>query len=181
MRALWLHDPTDPEAVRRGDQYLWGPDLLVAPVVEKGATSRRLYLPRGRWVDFWTNESLAGGREIDRPVDLDTVPLYVRAGAIVPMGPVRQYVDEPSPEAPSLVVYPGADGTSDWYEDDGHVVGPSMRIRLAWRDGARTLSVALAPGSRMRPPSQRRLDVRIAGAPTVKSITFNGQATSVRL
>ncbi len=90
MWALWLHHPDDALAVARGDQLLWGRDLLVAPVVELGATTRTLYLPRGRWFDFWTGEPVDGGREIDRVVDLETMPLYVRAGAIVPTGPVRQ-------------------------------------------------------------------------------------------
>src|SRR5207248_1933464 len=75
MRALWLHDPNDPIALARGDEYLWGPDILVAPVVDKGATSRRLYLPRGAWIDFWTAQRVDGGREIDRAVDLETMPL----------------------------------------------------------------------------------------------------------
>ena len=61
MRALWLHYPDDPAAVARGDQFLWGRDILVSPVVEKGATSRRLYLPRGAWFDFWTEERVDGG------------------------------------------------------------------------------------------------------------------------
>src|SRR5204862_8111251 len=91
IRAMWLHYPNDPLAVARGDQYMWGRDILVAPVVEKNATSRRLYLPRGAWFDFWDEQRLDGGREIDRTVDLATTPLYVRAGAIVPMGPVKQY------------------------------------------------------------------------------------------
>ena len=76
IRAMWLHYPDDPIAVARGDQYLWGRDILVAPVVEKGATSRRGYLPRGRWYDFWTGAPMEGGREIDRDVDLATTPLY---------------------------------------------------------------------------------------------------------
>ena len=87
MRALWLHHPDDPAAVARGDEYLWGRDMLVAPVVEKGATTPTLYLPRGTWFDFWTEERVDGGREIDRAVDLATMPLYVRAGAVIPMGP----------------------------------------------------------------------------------------------
>lgn len=181
MRALWLHYSADPEAVRRGDEYLWGRDILVAPVVEKAATSRRLYLPRGQWIDFWTEEAVDGGRELDRSVDLATLPLYVRAGAVVPMGPVRQYVDEPTIEPLSLVVYPGADGTSEWFEDDGRPNGESMRVRMSWRNAARTLEVALASGSRMRPPTPRRLDLRVSGASMVKSITFDGKPTSVRL
>jgi alpha-glucosidase (family GH31 glycosyl hydrolase) len=94
MRALWLHHPDDARAAATGDEFLWGRDILVSPVVEKGARARRLYLPRGRWFDFWTEQGLDGGREIDRDVDLATMPLHVRAGAIVPMGPVRQYTDE---------------------------------------------------------------------------------------
>ena len=76
MRALWLHYSDDPVAAARGDQYLWGRDLLVAPVVEKGATERRVYLPHGTWHDFWTGERHEGGREITRTVDLETLPLY---------------------------------------------------------------------------------------------------------
>jgi hypothetical protein len=80
MRAMWLHYSDDPTAVAHGDQYLYGRDMLVAPVVEQGATSRTLYLPRGEWYDFWTHEKHAGRREIVRAVDLETMPLYVRAG-----------------------------------------------------------------------------------------------------
>ena len=76
MRALWLHYPDDPKAVACGDQYLWGRDILVAPVVEKGAAPRKVYLPRGDWYDFWTGERTRRGREISRPVDLETMPLY---------------------------------------------------------------------------------------------------------
>ena len=82
MRALWQHYPDDPAAVTRGDEYLWGRDILVAPVVEKAATERRVYLPRGAWLDFWTGERHEGGREIIRTVDLATIPLYVRAGQL---------------------------------------------------------------------------------------------------
>ena len=139
MRAFWLHHPDDALAAGLGDQYYWGPDIIVAPVVEKGATSRTVYLPRGSWWDFWTEERIEGGRHIERPVDLKTMPLYVRAGAVIPMGPVRQYVDEPSDEPMTLVVYPGEDGASSWYEDDGTTFdyrrGDSMRTALKWRDG----------------------------------------------
>jgi alpha-glucosidase len=184
VRALWLHDPTDAAAIARGDEYLWGPDMLVAPVVEKGATSRRLYLPRGAWIDFWTEESLAGGREIDKAVDLSTVPIYVRAGAVIPMGPVRQYVDEPSDEPLTLVVYPGADGSSSLYEDDGRTFdyrgGAWMRINMTWRQASRQLSLRLAPGSRMLPPATRPINVRLAGTQATTSIRFSGQPIDVR-
>jgi alpha-glucosidase/alpha-D-xyloside xylohydrolase len=107
MRSMWLHHPDDPAAVARGDQFFWGRDLLVAPVVEKGATASKVYLPKGTWYDFWTAERIEGGREIERAVTLETTPLYVRAGAVIPMGPVKQYVDEKVDGPLTLTVYPG--------------------------------------------------------------------------
>jgi alpha-glucosidase/alpha-D-xyloside xylohydrolase len=185
MRALWLHHPDDPAAVARGDEYLWGRDLLIAPVVEKGATTRRLYLPKGDWVDFWTNERMAGGREIERSVDLGLVPMYVRAGAVIPTGPVKQYIDEPSDAPTELTVYPGADGTSSWYDDDGRSFdyrkGEWMRVVMAWNDRGRRLSLSLSSGSRMTQPAERRLVVRVAGTAVMKELVFNGRPVDVRL
>jgi alpha-glucosidase/alpha-D-xyloside xylohydrolase len=185
IRAMWLHYPNDPAAVARGDQYLWGRDMLVAPVVEKGATNRRLYLPAGTWYDFWTAKPVEGGREIDRAVDLETTPLYVRAGAIVPMGPIRQYTSEPVEGPLTLTVYPGADGSFLLYEDDGQTFdyrkGEWMGIAMQWRDRQRRLTLQLAPGSRMLPPAKRPLEIRVVGSPTTKSVTFAGQTVQVDL
>ena len=185
VRAMWLHYPDDPVAVARGDQYLWGRDILVAPVVEKGATNRRVYLPRGRWHDFWTNAAVEGEREVDRAVDLETIPLYVRAGAILPMGPLRQYTGEPVDGPLTLTVYPGADGAFDLYEDDGSTFeyrsGEWMGLAMRWNDANRRLSLALTPGSRMRPPLQRRIDVRLAGSSAVRTVTFSGSSVDVQL
>jgi len=185
MRALWLHYSDDPAAASRGDEYLWGRDFLVAPVVEKGATSRAVYLPRGRWHDFWTEEVVPGGREITRPVDLSTTPLYVRAGAVVPIGPVRQYSDEPSDVPVVLTVYAGADGESTWYDDDGKSFdyrrGESMRLTMTWRDGARRLALRLAPGSRMMAPRPIRLQARVAGESRVVEVRFAGKPVEVAL
>src|SRR4029079_14696348 len=84
MRALALHYPSDPESAKRGDEFLWGQSILVAPVVERAATPRELYLPPGTWYDWWTNAKQEGGRLVSREVDLKTMPLSVRAGAIIP-------------------------------------------------------------------------------------------------
>ena len=185
MRALWLHYPEDAAAVVRGDQYLWGRDILVAPVVEKGATSRRLYLPRGQWYDFWTEHKIEGGLEVDRPVDLATMPLFVRAGSILPMGPVKQYTAE-SVEGPlTLVVYPGSDGTFTLYEDDGLTFdyrrGECMRIRMTWNDRSRRVTLRLADGSRMLRPLRRKLEVRLAGQNTSRPAVFIGRPLEVQL
>jgi alpha-glucosidase/alpha-D-xyloside xylohydrolase len=184
MRALWLHYPDDPRAAARGDQFLWGRDILVSPVVEKGATNRRLYLPSGAWFDFWTRERVEGGREIDRAVDLETMPLHVRAGAILPFGPVKQYVDEAVDGGLDITVYPGADGAFTLYEDDGktfnHRRGEWTRIAMTWRDTDRTLRIALAPGSRLLPPAHRPMVVRLAGDAPARPVTFEGRPVEVR-
>ncbi len=185
MRALWLHYPDDPAAVGRGDQFLWGRDMLVSPIVEKGATSRRLYLPRGDWFDFWTEERLAGGREIDRAIDLATMPLHVRAGALLPFGPVKQYSDEDIDQPLSVVVYPGANGAFTLYEDDGRSFnyrrGEWMGIDMRWQDAQNRLSLQLAPGSRMLPPLRREIDVRLAGEKTSRRLLFSGARISETL
>ena len=185
MRALWLHYPDDPLAVARGDEFLWGRDMLVAPVVEQGATTRKVYLPRGSWIDFWTNERVDGGREIDKAVDLKTMPLFVRAGAVLPMDPVRQYTDEPVKEPMTLVVYPGADGTSTLYEDDGksfaYQKGERMSVAMTWQDRGRRLSLALATGSRMLAPSPRTFAVRVTGDSATRTVTFGGKPVDVKL
>jgi alpha-glucosidase/alpha-D-xyloside xylohydrolase len=185
IRSLWLHYPDDPAAIARGDEFLWGRDILVAPVVERGAASRRLYLPRGAWFDFWTNERTEGGREIDRLVDLETMPLYVRAGAIVPMGPLRQYTDEPVAGPTTLTVYPGADGRFALYDDDGksfnYRKGEWLGIAMEWRDKDRRLALSLAPGSKMLSTAARSFDVKLAGSTNVRSVTFDGRPVSITL
>ncbi len=182
MRALWLHYPDDPVAVARGDEYLWGRDVLVAPVVEQGATSRKIYLPRGAWYDFWTGERQEGGREISRAVDLETMPLYVRAGAILPLGPVKQYTGEPVDEPLTISIYPGADGAFLLYEDDGgsfnYRKGEWMGVQMTWNDARRVLRLRLANGSRMMAPMRRELVVKLGGA--TRSVVFQGRPLEVR-
>lgn len=177
MRALWLHFPDDLKAVECRDQFLWGKNILVAPVVEKGATVRRVYLPRGAWYDFWTHERVEGGREIGRPVDLETIPLYVREGSILPRGPVKQFVSEIVEEPLSVSIYPGADASFLLYEDDGtsfnYRKGEWMGIQMAWDDNRRALSLHLAPGSRLLPPGPRAIAVELAG--TARHVTFGGK------
>ena len=174
IRALWLHYPDDATAVARGDEYLWGRDILVAPVVEKGATSRKLYLPRGIWHDFWTKERHEGGSEITRNVDLETTPLYVRAGAIIPMDPIRQYTAEKVDGPTELQVYPGANGNFLLYDDDGstfdHRKGAWTTIQIAYNDQRRTLSLRAGHGT-----PKRKFQVN------GKEVEFNGRPLEVKL
>jgi alpha-glucosidase (family GH31 glycosyl hydrolase) len=154
----------------------------VAPVIEKDATSRQLYLPAGGWYDFWTGERHEGGRVITRNVDLETMPLYVRAGAILPLGPVKQYVGEKTTEPLLVTIYPGADAAFFLYEDDGRSFnyrrGEWMGIDMAWNDRERVLSLRLASGSRVLAPSPRSLTVKLRE--TVRRVEFDGRPLEVR-
>ena len=182
MRALWLHYPGDAVASARGDEYLWGRDILVAPVTEPTARTRLVYLPRGSWYDFWTEDRIDGGREITRAVDLETIPLYVRAGAILPFGPVKQYTGERSDEPLSIRVYPGAEGEFLLYEDDGESFdyrrGEWMGVQMRWNDARRSLTMELAKGSRLLPPASRRFDVTVQSV--VRTVHFEGRPLEVK-
>ena len=184
LRSLWFRYPDDPVAVARGDEYLWGRDILVAPVVKKGATSRSLYLPRGTWYDFWTQEKVEGGKEISRAVDLATIPLYVSAGAAIPMGPVKQYTAEKVSAPLELVIYPGADGRFTLYEDDGvsfaYEKGMFTKIRCVWNDAARELSLELEKGTRLL-EGPRRIEVRLAPSKDKRTIVFDGRPLRIRI
>jgi alpha-glucosidase (family GH31 glycosyl hydrolase) len=177
MRALWLHFPNDLRSVECGDQYMWGKSILVSPVVEKGATTRRVYLPPAIWYDSWTGESVEGGREISRPVDLETLPLYVRAGSILPLGPIKQYVGEKADDPLSVSIYAGADASFLLYEYDGisfdYRKGAWTGIEMNWNDTRRTLEMKLAPGSRMLTSEPRAIDVHLLGF--TKRVTFAGK------
>lgn len=182
MRALWLHYPDDPAAVSRGDQYLWGRDVLVAPVVEQGADSRKVYLPHGAWYDFWTNERHEGGTEITRKVDLETMPLYVRAGAILPLGPVIQYTGERTDQPTTVSIYPGADGSFLHYQDDGssfnYRKGEWMGLQMAWNDARKAFTMQLAKGSRMLPGKAHNFNVKLGAVQ--KSVTFAGKPVTIK-
>ncbi|HEV2456034.1 MAG TPA: TIM-barrel domain-containing protein, partial [Verrucomicrobiae bacterium] len=188
MRALWLYYPNDPEAVKQGDEYLWGRDLLIAPVVKRGATTRRLYLPAGTWFDWWTDKKVEGGKWVDRPVDLATLPIYVRAGAIIPLDPVRQYTAQPVTRPTTLRVYPGADGTFTLYDDDGKSLDyrdgsdtNMIWIRMHWHDEAHLLT--LEPGSRIKkwPGITRDFVVEVAGAGAEpQTVRFSGKKATVK-
>jgi alpha-glucosidase/alpha-D-xyloside xylohydrolase len=179
MRALWLHYPDDGKARGIGSEYLWGRDLLVAPVFEKGATTRKVHLPAGTWYDWWTGKKIAGGREITREVDLATMPIYARAGAIIPLDPVRQYTGEPVKAPLTLRIFPGADGSFTLYEDDGssldYLEGKFALTAFAWDDKARTLTI------QPRSPAVRAQTFRIVLGGREKTVAYRGKPVSIVL
>ena len=189
MRALWLEYPRDAEAAKLGDEFLWGRDLLVAPVTEKGATARKVYLPEGIWFDWWTGEKKSGKQWIERSVDLATMPIYVRAGTIIPLDPVRQYVAQPVAEPTLLKIFSGADGEFTLYDDDGESLdylrgsdSKTVWIHFKWNDSARTLTIE--PDKRMKKWSgvPKKFSVRLAGVQTEPvEIQFSGRRIALKL
>jgi alpha-glucosidase/alpha-D-xyloside xylohydrolase len=192
MRAMWVHYPQDAEASQLGDQYLWGQDILVAPVVEKGSKDRRVYLPKGKWYDWWDESGAVtdGGSWVTRSVDLATMPLYVRAGAIIPIDPVRQYTGQDVNESTTIRIYPGADGAFTLYDDDGHTLGyrdgtdgREIWIHFSWDDAKRQLTVSRDPRMKMWPAGTKRVfDVRVVGKQTGNGrVEFKGERIEMEL
>jgi alpha-D-xyloside xylohydrolase len=140
MRALFMDFPGDPNVAAICDEYMFGPAFLVAPIAEQGAASRKVYLPAGTdWYNYWTNERLKGGQAVNVAAPIETIPLFVRAGSIVPLGAGILSVEEPQTIA-SVLVYPGADGEFTVYNDDGKTYayekGDSQITHLHWNDSA---------------------------------------------
>jgi alpha-glucosidase (family GH31 glycosyl hydrolase) len=119
MRPLVLNYPDDAETWELGSQYLWGDDLLVAPVTRAGATDWPVYLPAGTWYDFWTGEACQGRRGVTVAAPLDRLPLFVRGGAILPMGPAVEHLTGYAPTLLTIRVYPAGETAFTVYEDDG--------------------------------------------------------------
>jgi alpha-glucosidase (family GH31 glycosyl hydrolase) len=185
MRALWLHYPNDKQALGQSQEYLWGRNLLIAPVYEKGARSREVYLPVGTWYDWWDNAQHKGGTTVKRKVDLATMPIYVRAGSIFPFDPVRQYLAQPVTEPTTLKVYSGSNGEFTMYEDDGisqnYLQNKGTWTKLSWDDAAKKLTISAAPPRGVTNVSfaPREFRVELLPAGTVKTVTYNGRQLEV--
>jgi alpha-glucosidase/alpha-D-xyloside xylohydrolase len=183
MRALWLHYSDDERGRGLGDQYLWGRDLLIAPVFVRGATSRDVYLPAGRWYDWWTNQAHTGGQTVTREVDLATMPIYVRAGAIIPLDPLRQYLEQPVEGAATIRVFTGADGQYRWYEDDGktqeYLDGKFAWTSLRWDDRARRLAIQRDAGAGTLDSARRRLLIELLPEGVVREVDYDGRRVEV--
>ncbi|MEM2569310.1 MAG: glycoside hydrolase family 31 protein [Candidatus Bathyarchaeia archaeon] len=122
MRPLFMYYPDDPETYNIELEYLWGRSILVAPVVEEGASTWKVYLPRDDWYDFWTGKQYSGGKWIEVPTPLDIMPIFIRDGSIIPMmNRITDYIPREPLESLMLLIYPKRYGNSEFtlYEDDG--------------------------------------------------------------
>ena len=150
MRPLVFDYQNDTNVLNIKDQFLFGPAFLVNPVSAAGATSRSVYLPAGTWYDFWTGATSTGGTTASMTAPLDRIPLLVKAGSIVPMGPNIQYASE-SIDPLEIRVYKGQDGSFNIYEDAGdtydYEAGQSSQIPLTWNEATKKLTIGARVGS----------------------------------
>jgi alpha-glucosidase (family GH31 glycosyl hydrolase) len=174
MRAMVMDYTDDPAAIGATNQFMFGPALLVAPVTDPGARSRRVWLPAGDWYDFWTGARIRGGRTIEAAAPLERIPIYVRAGSVVPMGPVVRHALEPTSAPMEVHTYAGAAGAFELYDDDGlsyaYEKGACARTTLR-SDADGRLSVDAPRGDGSVVPSDRSYrEVRHDGSDHVPAV-----------
>jgi alpha-D-xyloside xylohydrolase len=195
LRPLVMDFRSDPAVYDVSDQYMFGPAFLVNPVTSYQATSRQVVLPQttGGWYDFWTGEAVAGGQTIDAAAPLDSMPLYVRAGSIVPVGPELQYTNEAPADPITLYVYTGESGTFTLYEDDGSTYdyegGAFSRIPISYDDATTSLTLGAREGQFDGMLSERTFQVIFVSAnaavgfsfdPAAQaSVTYSGEAVTL--
>lgn len=216
MRPLVMDFAHDRKAILLDDEYMFGKNILVCPVTEplytkkvegnKGVTTVpdvakasapvKVYLPKGsQWIDFWTNETVAGGQEIQRECPVDILPLYIKAGSILPLGPKVQYATEKKWDNLDICVYPGANGEFVLYEDEfdnyNYEKGMFSTIKFSWDDASRTLTISDRNGE--YPKMLKRRNFRITlmqpgkqSAETImvkadKKVNYSGKKLVVKL
>lgn len=216
MRPLVMDFASDSTAIRLNDQYIFGKSLLVKPVtdplytyqdknkkghtiypeVAKAAAPVEVYLPNGaEWYDFWTNERIAGGQSVLRPTPIDEMPVYVKAGSIMPFGPQVQYSSQEPWDNLEIRVYPGADGSWTLYEDEGdsynYEKGLFAQIPFLWDDASRTLTIGDRAGSFPGMLDQRDFRIVVVDGDTEsgykpaskinKTVSYSGKKVEVKL
>ena len=195
MRPLVMDFRQDRQALDIPDQYLFGPSLMVAPVTSQGATGRSVYLPgRAPWYDFFTGKRYDGGQVISAAAPLSLLPLFVRAGAILPLGPVVPYAEAQTGQPLEIRVYRGADGAFELYDDagdgPGYEKGEHATIPFTWNEAGGELTIGALRGRYpgMQATRQFRIvfvdpthGVGMAESSAVdRTITYTGAAVAVR-
>ena len=195
MRGLPMDFPQDQKVRDLSDQWMFGPALMPCPVYEYQARSRQVYFPEGGWYDFYTGAYIAGGQTLTADAPYERMPLYVRAGSILPVGPEMEWSDQKPADDLLLIVYAGADAHFTLYEDDGltygYEKGACSTIGLHWNDAERTLTIDERQGSFPGMLQERSFRVVVADpahpfgfdpdAAGSVTIAYNGAAAQARI
>jgi len=152
MRPLVMDFNSDTQAVNQPYEYMFGKAFLVAPITEAGINQQEVYLPKSTdWFDFWTGKRFSGGQTVQSTAPLDQIPLFIKAGSIVPMGPVIQYSGEKTTTELEIRIYEGANGQFTLYEDEGDTYnyekGVYSTIQLHWDNTKKVLTISNREGS----------------------------------
>jgi len=183
MRALMMDFAGDKKVWNINNEFMFGKSLLVSPVVDAN-DSVSVYLPEtAGWYDFWTNEKLKGGQMIDRQTPLNLIPLYIKAGSIIPFGPEVQYATEKSWDNLEIHVYLGANGSFTLYEDEfdnyNYEKGAYTEIPVEWNDNARKLTIGARKGSYNGMLKNRKFTIILQDG-TQKTVDYNGKKIEVK-
>jgi alpha-D-xyloside xylohydrolase len=202
MRALVMDFPKDKKALDLNDEYMFGKSLLVSPVtnamyVKPGASekeqvedfsttkSKETYLPAGSdWYDFWTAEKFSGGNKVSRQTPLDIIPLYVKAGSVIPVGPSVQYAEEKKWDNLEIRIYPGANGKFVLYEDENdnynYKKGVFSTITFTWDNAKKTLTIGDRNGSFPGMLNERKFNIVIVTSQANKPVSYTGKKVVVK-
>lgn len=196
MRSLAFDFRNDPNINSIPDQYMFGPAFLVNPVTGRGQNTRKVYLPASiKWYDFWTGKKVVGGHIIEAAAPVETIPLYIKAGSIVPMGPFLQYATEKTADPLEIRVYQGADCEFNLYEDENDTYnyekGVYSTISFKWDNSKRQMIIAKRKGSFPGMPTVRTFQivlvsqnkgtgVGITDNPD-KTVEYNGEEQVIKL
>jgi alpha-D-xyloside xylohydrolase len=180
MRGLVMDFAGDKKVWDIDDQYMFGPAFLVAPVTEFKARERKVYLPAGAtWYDFYTGSNIKGGQTITAAAPYERMPVFVRAGSIVPTGPAIQFTGNNSHSPLTFNVYTGADGSFSVYEDDGvsrqYLNGQYSRIPLSWDERTRTLTIGARVGSYSGMAGKREIRIRWMKPDASRPLAFDAK------
>jgi len=189
MRGLAMDFESDSDVFNIGDQYMFGPSLMVNPVYTYMAREREVYFPEneGGWYDFYTNANLSGGVRRSVPAPYDRMPLYVPAGSIIPMGPDMQYTSEKPADVIDLYVYTGKDGKFTLYEDEGtnydYEQGLYTMIDFTYDNSSRKLTIGERQGEYPQMLSQRTFMIHFVNPSWTSnsSVQYNGKAVEIQL
>jgi alpha-D-xyloside xylohydrolase len=195
MRTLFMDYPNDKNAIDVTDEYMFGPSLLIAPVTDQGQDLRSVYLPAGNdWYDFWTNIKYKGGEKIKVAAPIDRIPVFVKEGSVIPLGPIINYVGE-KPEDLEVRVYKGNSGTFEVYQDENdnynYENGLFATFTINWDNNTNILTFNQQKGNYPGSPASKKINIVVIKEkqplnelPVVqpdKIIDYTGKEISVKL
>ncbi len=182
-RPLAFDFPNDRKVFDIKDQYMFG-DIMACPVTDPGVDSRNVYLPASTdWYDFWTGTRFVGGENISAAAPLNRLPLFVKAGSIIPTTEVVEYADASAGQPLTIDIYPGKDAEFTLYDDAGDTYdfekGEFTRINLHWDDKKGELTIADAEGTYPEAPAARKMTIRKGDKS--KTISYKGKKTNIKI